>query len=108
MAKPRRTSQELLEAIMHEVRQHPEWNHILSVTITKRGAGRRVGKSAPTRDTREPSRKGQRQGLSSTWWQAVLPCSMNNLRAMFDTIGCIGSHPFRVRQGFNHVRRLTR
>ena len=36
MAKPRRTSQELLEAIMHEVRRHPEWNDILSVTITKR------------------------------------------------------------------------
>jgi hypothetical protein len=31
MAKPRRTSQELLEAIMHEVRRHPEWNDILSV-----------------------------------------------------------------------------
>ena len=36
MAKARRTSQELLEAIMHEVRRHPEWNDILSVTITKR------------------------------------------------------------------------
>ena len=36
MAKPRRTSQELLEAIMHEVRRHPEWNDILSLTITKR------------------------------------------------------------------------
>jgi hypothetical protein len=36
MAKPRRTSQELLEAIMHEVRRHPEWNDILTVTITKR------------------------------------------------------------------------
>jgi hypothetical protein len=36
MAKPRRTSRELLEAIMHEVRRHPEWNDILSVTITKR------------------------------------------------------------------------
>jgi len=36
MAKPRRTSQELVEAIMHEVRRHPEWNDILSLTITQR------------------------------------------------------------------------
>jgi hypothetical protein len=36
MAKPRRTIPELQEAIMHEVRRHPEWNDILSVTITKR------------------------------------------------------------------------
>ena len=40
MAKPRRTSLELQEAIMHEVRRHPEWNHILSVTITERTSGR--------------------------------------------------------------------
>ena len=36
MAKPRRTIPELQEAIMHLVRRHPEWNDILSVTITKR------------------------------------------------------------------------
>ena len=36
MAKQQRTSRELQEAIMHEVRRHPEWNNILSVTITKR------------------------------------------------------------------------
>jgi hypothetical protein len=35
MAKPRRTRLELQEAIMYEVRRHPEWNHILSVTITE-------------------------------------------------------------------------
>jgi hypothetical protein len=36
MAKPRRMSQELVEAIMLEVRRHPEWNDILSLTITQR------------------------------------------------------------------------
>jgi hypothetical protein len=36
MAKAQRTSRELQEAIMHEVRRHPEWSDILSVTITKR------------------------------------------------------------------------
>src|SRR6476620_6125640 len=37
MAKAQRTSRELQEAIMHEVRRHPEWNDILSVTKGHRG-----------------------------------------------------------------------
>jgi hypothetical protein len=36
MAKAQRTSRELQEAIMLEVRRHPEWNDVLSVTITRR------------------------------------------------------------------------
>jgi hypothetical protein len=36
MAKAQRTSRELQEAIMLEVRRRPEWNDILSVTVTKR------------------------------------------------------------------------
>jgi hypothetical protein len=36
MTKPQRTNSELQDAIMHEVRRHPEWNAILSVTISKR------------------------------------------------------------------------
>jgi hypothetical protein len=36
MAKQQRTSRELQEAIMHEVRRQPEWNNIPNVTITKR------------------------------------------------------------------------
>jgi hypothetical protein len=36
MPKPQRTSRELQEAIMHQVRRHPEWSDILSITITKR------------------------------------------------------------------------
>jgi hypothetical protein len=36
MARPLRTGPELQDAIMHEVRRHPEWNDILNVKITER------------------------------------------------------------------------
>jgi hypothetical protein len=39
MAKARRTGPELQEAIMRQVRRHPEWNDILGVTVTKRTQG---------------------------------------------------------------------
>jgi hypothetical protein len=47
MAKLQRTSSELQDAIMYEIRRHPEWNAILSVTISKRS---RTGPHHPTWD----------------------------------------------------------
>jgi hypothetical protein len=36
MTKLHRTALELQDAIMHEVRRHPEWNDILSVSVSRR------------------------------------------------------------------------
>ena len=57
MAKAQRTSRELQEAIMHEVRRHPEWSDILSVTITKRSqaAPHHPNWDAPSQALRQPA-----------------------------------------------------